>query len=114
MGILTVDVEVTITFDIAAMPVGVIPTAVSLIVTDAGGNSTFDTDGITIGAVYTAPTTTVDGSYVFDYTFTTPGNWEIALADGVAGAYTRLYNRQMYINEGDAVFVTNIIFPETL
>ena len=115
MGVLHINLAITITINIDAMPTGTIPTNVSLILVGPDGTATFDASGTTIGATYTAPTTSVAGSYVFTKTFTTPGNWTIILANGTSStSYRELYKRNINLLQGDAAFGEQVTFPSDL
>lgn len=104
-----INVAITFTVNIEPMASG-IPTAVSLIISDPDGSSTYDLDGTTIGAVYVAPTAVLPGTYTFTKTFTAPGYYNVTLAEGTATAYTNLETFQVYVEQSETTYIHNADF----
>ena len=103
------DENITFTFNIepVADPAN-IPAAISLSLVDPTGINTYDVDGLTIGAVYVAPTDQLAGSYTFTTSFATAGTWSIILGDGVADNYVILATNQILIESSDPTYITDI------
>lgn len=99
-------------FTFTLKPTDTPPGPLDMSVTDPDGDHVYDESGTVHGAVYTPPTSTANGTYVFNKTFAKEGVWTIILGEGSCTNFHKIKKAVFHVITANTTFDALILATE--